>query len=177
MPPSAASSISLALMPVRSRAGRASTASPKSNLELIIPEVRLRPARASDGASWERLRCLLWPDGSQDHGPEISAFFAGTAKEPLAVLMAETASDEIVGFVELSIRTDLAGHSRERVGQVEALYVLPEFRGHGLARKLLRASREWAREQGSAVFASDRAERLIVDRSFSYRLFEEKSKG
>ena len=153
-------------MPVRYGAGRAWSASAKRNLEHMIPEVRFRPARVSDRASWERLRCLLWPDGAADHGPEISSFFAGTAREPLAVLMAETATEEIVGFVELLIRTDLAGYERERVGYVEALYVLPEFRGHGLARKLLRASRAWARERGCTVFASDRAERMIVDPNF-----------
>ena len=83
------------------------------------------------------------------------------------MLVAENPDRGIVGFVELSIRTDLAGFEGKRVGYVEGLYVLPEGRGCGIVRRLLRASRSWARQQKCDAFASDRADRIIVDRSFS----------
>lgn len=80
--------------------------------------------------------------------------------------MVETGSDGIVAIAELSIRTDLAGYEGKRVGYVEGLFVLPEFRGQGIARKLLRASCTWAREQECIAFASDRSERIVIDKDF-----------
>jgi aminoglycoside 6'-N-acetyltransferase I len=128
--------------------------------------ILIRPVARKDAASWEALRCAHWPDGAADHGPEIASFFAGTLEEPLAVLVAEISSGEIVGFMELSIRTDLPGAEGRRTGYVEGLYIRPGFRGSGLVRRFLRAARNWAREKECAAFASDRAGRIIVDRSF-----------
>jgi aminoglycoside 6'-N-acetyltransferase I len=112
------------------------------------------------------MRQELWPDGAADHAPEIASFFAGTLREPIAVMVAENAEGVLVGFVELSIRMDVPGLLRRRAGYVEGLYVSPEVRHRGIARTLLQASRTWARQQKCDAFASDRAGRIIVDRSF-----------
>ena len=130
-------------------------------------EVHLRHAVPEDAPIWEKLRCELWPDGVADHGPEIASFFAGTLLELAAILMAECSPNRIVGFAELSIRSDLPGLEGKRVGYVEGLYVLPAFRGSSVARKLLQASRRWAQEQRCDAFASDRADRVIIGKSFS----------
>src|SRR5215471_6410344 len=129
-------------------------------------EVSVRNVAASDAAAWKALRSELWPDGADDHAAEIAMFFAGTLEEPTAVLMAESAEGTIVGFAELSIRRDVAGLEGKRTGYVEGLYVCPEFRWQGVARTLLYASRNWAREMKCTVFASDRADRVVVDRTF-----------
>ncbi len=126
----------------------------------------LRHAVPSDASCWEALRGDLWPDGKQDHGPEIAAFFAGKLEEPAAVLMAENVAGRIVAFAELSIRMDVAGLEGTWVGYVEGLYVIPEARHQGVARDLLEASRAWALGQNCAGFASDRAGRVVVDRGF-----------
>lgn len=81
--------------------------------------------------------------------------------------MAESSSDGIVAFAELSIRANLQGFEGKRVGYVEGLYVIPEVRGRGVARKLLQKSRQWAQEQECDAFASDRADRIVIDRSFT----------
>jgi aminoglycoside 6'-N-acetyltransferase I len=129
-------------------------------------QVRIRPITREDASIWERLRCALWPDGGEDHAPEIAAFFCGKLKEPMAVLLAEIQGGGIAAFAELSIRTDIPGHEAKRVGYVEGLYVIPELRHQGIARQLLQACRQWAREQECVAFASDRAERIVVDRTF-----------
>jgi len=129
-------------------------------------EFAIRPVTREDAATWEALRCAHWPDGAADHGPEIASFFAGTLPEPLAVLVAADPSGEIVGFTELSIRTDLPGTENRPTGYVEGLYIRPEFRGRGLARRFLIAARNWARAHGCQAFASDRAGRLIFDSNF-----------
>lgn len=113
------------------------------------------------------MRRNLWPDGTEDHAREIAMFFAGGLEDVAAVLVVESEGGALVGFAELSIRWDLPGLEGKRAGYVEGLYLSPEYRGQGLTRKLLQASRMWAREQGCVAFASDRADRLILDRSFA----------
>src|SRR5215469_1831511 len=90
--------------------------------------VEILPIAAENAADWTRLRCLLWPDGVEDHAAEIAAFFAGTLVEPVAVLAAIARDGNLCGFVELSIRSELPALKDNRVGYVEGLYVVPEAR-------------------------------------------------
>jgi aminoglycoside 6'-N-acetyltransferase I len=124
--------------------------------------VTIRPIEPSDAATWERLRRELWPEDPESHAEEIASFFAGTLPEPQAVLVAQE-GPTLIAFAELSIRVDIPGLAGKRVGYVEGLYVTPAFRGRGIARTLLLASKSWARENHCEAFASDRAERIIVD--------------
>jgi aminoglycoside 6'-N-acetyltransferase I len=129
-------------------------------------EVLIRAATSADAAAWESMRRELWPDGAADHGPEIAAFFKGYVFRDLcAAVMAENRSGDVVGFADLSIRDDLPELEGKRTGYVEGLFVSPELRHNGIARKLLRASRDWTRRQGCVAFASDRADRIVIDRS------------
>ena len=125
----------------------------------------LRPVELSDASAWEAMRRALWPEGAEDHAREILAFFAGTQDEPQAVLVLQEGSS-LVAFSELSIRDNLHELAGKRVGYLEGLYVVPSFRGRGVARKLLSAAREWARQNHCEACASDRAERIIVDPHF-----------
>ena len=126
---------------------------------MIVREIRLE-----DAAEWLAMRCEMWPDGD-DHDVEIAAFFAGSLEEPDAVLVAEQ-DGLLIGVAELSLRRDVAGLEGELTGYVEGLLVRPAFRGGDVARRLLIASREWARKRGCVAFASDRAGRVVVDRGF-----------
>jgi aminoglycoside 6'-N-acetyltransferase I len=128
--------------------------------------IEIRPVALRDAEAWTKLRCALWPDGIEDHVAEIAAFFAGTLAEPVAVLAAIAKDGSMYGFAELSIRTDLPMLKDQRVGYVEGLYVVPEARSRGLARALLVASRDWARQQRCTAFASDRADRVVVDHRY-----------
>lgn len=130
-------------------------------------QMQIRPIRPKDGEDWLRLRCDLWPEGAEDHSGEIAAFFAGPATDPLAVFVAESGG-RCIAIMELAIRENLPDHAGEKVGYVEGLYVVPEFRERNVAKHLLRAAQAWAREQQCVAFASDRAERLILD--LRYRL-------
>jgi aminoglycoside 6'-N-acetyltransferase I len=123
---------------------------------------RIRPIQPQDAALWATLRHDLWPDASvEHHAEEITAFFAGTLEEPLAVLVYESKQDGIIAFAELSIRSQAPGTDSNRVAFVEGLYVRPKWRNRGIARHLLRASEVWARHSNCDAFASDRGDRLF----------------
>jgi aminoglycoside 6'-N-acetyltransferase I len=127
----------------------------------------IRHIRLEDATVWAALRHDLWAEASvADHAEEIELFFHGKLDEPIAVLVCDSASDGVIGFVELSVRSGVPGCESERVGFVEGLYVRPEWRQSGVARRLLRASQEWARGARCGGFASDRSHGFVVDRRF-----------
>jgi aminoglycoside 6'-N-acetyltransferase I len=101
------------------------------------------------------MRCDLWPEeGVIEHGAEIDAFFAGTLKMPLAVLIALDGSGAI-GFAELSIRAYAEDCVTDRVAYLEGWYVVPHARRRGVGRALVVAAEQWAVNQGCTEFGSD----------------------
>jgi len=90
-----------------------------------------------------------------DHREEIAQFFAGQAREPLAVLLAEDGGGHPVGFAELSIRACAEGCRSNRVAYLEGWFVMPQARRHGVGRALIAAAEAWGRSQGCREFASD----------------------
>jgi aminoglycoside 6'-N-acetyltransferase I len=118
--------------------------------------VTVRLAQPTDAAAWLQLRHALWPEGSEaEHREEIERFFAGDAREPLAVLVAEDGAGCPVGLAELSIRTDAEGCVSDRIAYLEGWFVAPESRGRGIGRALISAAEQWGRSQGCCEFASD----------------------
>jgi aminoglycoside 6'-N-acetyltransferase I len=118
--------------------------------------ITIRPATQRDSGVWLRMRHALWPDGSEsEHRAEINRFFAGQAREPLAVLLAEDRAQGVVGFAELSIRPSAEGCTSDCVAYLEGWFVVPEARRRGVGRALVAAAEQWGRDQGCAEFASD----------------------
>ena len=119
-------------------------------------EVGVRLLRPEDKDAWVRLRTALWPDVSAaEHDVEAERFLSGAAREPQAVLVAESPGHGLVGFAEISIRAYAEGCSTDRVGYLEGWFVAPAARRRGTGRALVRAAEEWSRSQGCAEFASD----------------------
>ena len=135
----------------------------------IQPRFEIRPATPSDAVAWLKMRCDLWPDGAEGHASEIADFFAGTLIEPLAVFVALSSDGHYVGLLELSIREDVPTLEGKRTGYIEGLYVIPEMRSRGVAFGLLERARRWARSLDCSAFASDRADRFVIDRRFGSR--------
>ena len=61
-----------------------------------------------------------------------------------------------VGFAQCSLRHDyVEGTDSSPVGYLEGVYVAEESRKQGIARQLLLACENWAKEKGCREFASD----------------------
>ena len=64
--------------------------------------------------------------------------------------------NEAIGIAHVALREDyVEGTSGGTVGYFEALYVKPDYRGKGVARKLCSLCEDWSREQGCTEFSSD----------------------
>jgi aminoglycoside 6'-N-acetyltransferase I len=118
--------------------------------------ISVRPARPTDAPAWLELRGALWPTGSRaEHRRAIETFFAGGARDPLEVLLAEDGAGCPVGFAELSIRPYAEGCGTDRVAYLEGWFVVPNARRQGVGRALIAAAEEWGRSHGCREFASD----------------------
>ncbi|MCC6931622.1 MAG: GNAT family N-acetyltransferase [Gemmatimonadaceae bacterium] len=114
----------------------------------------IRPVIRADATTWCALRTALWPEGpAEEHAMEIERFF-WSAEAPAACLVAELEGD-VVGFVELSIRSYAEGCETDRIGYLEGWYVAPAWRRRGIGRALVQAAEQWAQAQGCREFASD----------------------
>ena len=116
----------------------------------------VRLVTPSDAPAWLRLRHALWSSHPEsEHAAEIAEFLEGHAREPLAVLVAADEADQLMGFVELSIRAYAEGCHTDRVAYLEGWYVVPDARNEGVGRALIAAAEAWGRSQGCVEFASD----------------------
>lgn len=105
------------------------------------------------------MMALLWPDGGlEEHSSEAEAVIrtrmSGTL--PAVFLVAEGASGNLVGFVQIGLRSHADGCDTARpVGFIEGWFVREELRGRGTGRQLMEAAEEWARGMQCSEIASD----------------------
>lgn len=111
--------------------------------------VKAEPTDLSHAAA---LAAELWPGHTPD---ELLAEFEGFSPGEGAVFLAKE-DGAFAGFAQCQLRHDyVEGTDSSPVGYLEGIYVREEYRGRGLARALLSACEDWAREQGCLEFASD----------------------
>ena len=112
------------------------------------------------------LAAELWPDNTPEGlAAELEQLSPSEGAVFLAVEDGVTA-----GFAQCQLRHDyVEGTHTSPVGYLEGIYVRKDFRGRGLARALLSACEDWAREQGCSEFASDCAVDNTASISFHWR--------
>jgi aminoglycoside 6'-N-acetyltransferase I len=119
----------------------------------------IRLAEESDSKPLSRLREALWPESTAvEHGKEIAAILAGTynGTMPMALLVAETPTYELAGFLEVGLRSHADGcDPKHPVGFVEGWFVIESYRRQSVGAQLLAAAENWARQQGCIEMASD----------------------
>jgi aminoglycoside 6'-N-acetyltransferase I len=124
-----------------------------------MPDIWVRPLQFSDREDLVRMRAALWPQSSvEEHDLEVSAVLEGKAAltMPLAILIAETAEHQVIGFLEVDLRSHADGCSPAHpVGYIEGWYVKEGHRQQGIGKKLVTAAEDWARGHGCLEIASD----------------------
>lgn len=130
--------------------------------------VKISPLTPADRADWLELRVALWPGTSRiEHEAEIGEAL-GREGDGLNIL-ARSADGTALGFAEASLRRDYVnGTDTSPVAFLEGIFVIPEARGHGVARALVAATEIWARDSGCAEFASD----ALIDNTDSHAMHE-----
>jgi hypothetical protein len=92
-----------------------------------MPIWRVRPARGSDLRALTQMRASLWPDtGTEQHLRELDAIFTDSmiGTLPMVILVAETDNGELMGFLEVGLRSHADGCNPSRpVGFVEGWFV------------------------------------------------------
>ena len=112
-----------------------------------------RLATAEDAEAAAALACELWPD----HSPEEMAeeFRRLLSADDAAVFLYRRNGEE-AGFAQCQLRRDyVEGTETSPVGYLEGVYVKETDRRQGIARELVSACEQWAKEQGCTEFASD----------------------
>ncbi len=113
----------------------------------------IRQASAGDTGMVAALACRLWPEHTQE---EMEAEFASAAADAAGAVFLYFEESTPVGFAQCQLRADyVEGTHGGPVGYLEGIYVEPGYRRRGIAKALLAACEQWAREQGCAEFASD----------------------
>ena len=113
----------------------------------------VQKAIEQDAAVLADLALMLWP--SHD-AAELREEFAELLKSEEAACFLACEAGVPVGFAQCQLRHDyVEGTQTSPVGYLEGIFVRPEFRHYGLAKQLLGACENWAREKGCTEFASD----------------------
>jgi aminoglycoside 6'-N-acetyltransferase I len=118
-----------------------------------------------DQPGWLDMRLKLWPDANED---DHRGYMAISLSQPerYVQLVIYDEQRQPLGFIEGSIRSDYVnGTESSPVGFVEGVYVAPESRRQGMARRLFDAIADWARSRGCRELASD----ALIDNDISQR--------
>ena len=122
--------------------------------------------KSIDQAGWLALREQLWPDRpSEGHLSEMAALLA--SPDRFAQFVEYDASNKALGFAEVALRNDYVnGTTSSPVAFLEGIYVAPEARMQGVARRLFGEAQRWAVGIGCVELASD----ALVDNTQSHAM-------
>ena len=100
---------------------------------------------------WAELCASLWPHHTTDYFIQSRENNGNYHHEFLYFV-----NDEAIAFVSLSLRHDyVEGTKSSPVGYLEGIFVKPEYRKQGIARKMVEFAKEWSAENGCTELASD----------------------
>ena len=103
--------------------------------------------------AWTHLALLLFPESSFEEELQFHKSILISEKEIGLLYQIE---NEYVGFMNLSIRSDYVnGTDTSPVVFLEAIYVLPQYRGQGIGKAFIEHAETFAKERGITQLASD----------------------
>jgi aminoglycoside 6'-N-acetyltransferase I len=111
------------------------------------------PAESSRLSEWLDLRVKLWPECARlESEREIRSLLLSPRED---AFLAVDSDGRVIGFAEVSTRDYVDGCHTRPVGYLEGIYVRPDHRHHGVARKLVLAAEAWATRKGCSEMGSD----------------------
>ncbi|MCL2386572.1 MAG: GNAT family N-acetyltransferase [Defluviitaleaceae bacterium] len=110
------------------------------------------PVTALNVQEWATLCDALWPDEDSTIRSWIEDWQIGDFPHEFLYYH----NNEAIAFISLDIRSEyVEGTKGFPVGYVEGIYVKPDFRKHGIARKLIEFAKSWTLSQNCEELASD----------------------
>ena len=95
----------------------------------------------------------LWPEAGSD---ELTQEYKELMQNTRAVVYLSKDENGFTGFAQCHLRVDyVEGTESNPVGYLEGIFVEKIYRRKGVAKQLLAACEDWAREQGCTEFGSD----------------------
>lgn len=114
--------------------------------------VAIRQVETRDHRLWLAMRVKIYPGlDTAFHSREMTLY--GGAPDKACFVAGE--DNEIVGFIELSLRNVVDGCLSSPVGYVEGIYVEPRHRGRGIGGALMRHAEDWSKARGCSEMATD----------------------
>ena len=111
-------------------------------------------ATKNDLPDWLEMALALWPHESKEDMESL--FHTLFISENDQMLICKTDEGIAAGFANISIRKDyVEGSNSSPVGYIEGIYVKPEFRKKGIAKKFVELAEDWSREKGCTELGSD----------------------
>jgi len=115
--------------------------------------LHISPIKPSDFEIWVNFSLALFPNTSKE---EMEADLRRIAKLHKYQTFIARKDGSSIGYATVTLRTDhVEGAKTSPVGYLEAIYVQPEYRNHGVARALFHQGQAWCKEKGCSEMGSD----------------------
>lgn len=116
--------------------------------------MNIRELGSSDIPKLVKLRNQLWPSCYEEHANELRSYLNGRSSHIKKIFVAGS-QGELVGFIELNIRSYAEGSSNNAVPYVEGWFVEERFRKNNIGKSLMQRAELWASENAYTELASD----------------------
>lgn len=142
---------------------------------ILSDDSHVRKATKEDLDAVTHMGILLWPDNDFD---ELKEEFRVQLTSANQVVLVYEQDKNLLGFVHCSLRYDyVESCETSPVGFLEGIFVHESYRQQGIARALVKACEEWAKQKGCVEFASDAELPNVSSQRFHQKIgFEESNR-
>lgn len=115
-------------------------------------DIVIRRVLGTDREAWLNMRKGIWPEAPEEYLNFDMDEILSSDRDAVFMAFVDGAT---AGMVETRLRDYCEGCDTSPVGYIEAWFVYSQFRGLGVASRLVCAAEDWARERGCTEMGSD----------------------